>query len=106
VLASFLLRINGKLATMMKFFKLLGVTVCILALLFVVVAFVTQEPELAAKNAELNSVKNDIAKVQQENAQLAQEKKRVGSKEYIEEKARKNLGLVKNNEIIFFDVDK
>jgi len=85
---------------------LVVITVCFAAVAFVIVAFMTQEPQIAAKNAELNTVQSDIAKAKAEKAALEAEKKRVGSKEYIEEKARKNLGLVKPNEIIFFDIDK
>ena len=90
----------------MKRSNFLGVVVCILTVVFVVVAFVTQEPIISAKSAELKSVNSDMTNATSENVQLKKEKKRVGTKEFIEEVARRNLGLVKPNEIIFFDIDK
>jgi len=80
--------------------------ICFVAMIFVVIQFTIQGPQIAAKNAELNSVKADVEKAKTENAELAEKKKRVGTKEYIEQMAREKLGLVKKNEIIFFDVDK
>ena len=90
----------------MKHSNFLGVIVCILALVFVVVAFVTQEPDIVARNAEYKSINAEIAKAKSESIQLKEESKRVGTNKFIEEVARKDLGLVKNNEIIFFDIDK
>lgn len=80
--------------------------VTILCLVFVVVAFITQQPELSAKEAELASIKAEIQKATQENKKFTQESKLTGSKEYIEKVAREELGMVKKGEIIFIDIDK
>ena len=80
--------------------------VTILCLVFVVVAFITQQPELSAKKAELSSLNAEIQKAQKENEKYIKESKQVGTKEYIEKVAREELGMVKKGEIIFIDIDK
>jgi len=91
---------------MKKGSNLLGIIVVLLALFLICVALYNQQPDMTLKNAELESLNSDIAKAKSEYEALDIQSKRVGSLDFIEEIARRNLGLVKPNETIFYDIDK
>lgn len=65
-----------------------------------------QSSSLAAKEEELNKLKQQAMAVKQKNAELTYKESRLNDKEYIAELARKNLYFSKPDEIIFVLPDK
>lgn len=60
-----------------------------------------QSKEICRLQLESDSLNEDLAKAQREGKKLAELKDMSGSKEYIEQVARDELGLVRPDEIIF-----
>ena len=72
----------------------IGLAIYLLVLLF------TQQSTLDRNRASYRSLQNKIAGEQSENNRLQEEYDRIGTDEYIEEKARE-AGLVRSDEIVF-----
>lgn len=84
-----------------KLFKVL-VAVCILVALFLYLGQVMAYWKIKAELKELGSI---LATLREENERLREEIILLQDEEYIEMQARKNLGMVRPGETIFFVVD-
>lgn len=78
-------------------------------LIFVLVAYaavtlVSLQSQLQEKNAEADALAGEITAMEQENQRLEQAIENLDSDEGVEAVARQKLGLVKKNEIVFYDV--
>jgi cell division protein FtsL len=69
------------------------------------IALVKQEKMIRAQQKELDKIQSNIEQENELNKKLLQQKQEVKSDEYIEKIARENLGMIKDGEKIFIDVD-
>jgi cell division protein FtsL len=69
------------------------------------VVLVKQERMLRAQQRELEKIQSNIERENELNKKLLQQKQEVNTDEYIEKIARENLGMIKDGEKIFIDVD-
>lgn len=67
-----------------------------------IVTLIVAQQSLLDRNIEKNkSLQEDIKQVEQRIMELEDEKSKIGTDEYIEEKAREKLGYVKSDETVF-----
>lgn len=82
----------------------------IFAYLFFLICFATYVNHyykiLNDYNKQINQLSNEIELEKKNNAKLIEQIEYKNSNEYIEKIAREKLGMIKNNEIIFIDVNK
>jgi len=69
------------------------------------IVLVKQEKMMRAQQKELEEIQSNIERENELNKKLLQQKQEVNSDEYIEKIARENLGMIKDGEKIFVDVD-
>lgn len=69
------------------------------------IVFLKQERMMHAQQKELERVQSNIEQENELNKKLMQQKQEVNSDEYIEEIARESLGMIKDGEKVFVDVD-
>ncbi|HQA56642.1 MAG TPA: septum formation initiator family protein [Acetivibrio sp.] len=69
------------------------------------VVLVKQERMLRAQQRELEKIQSNIERENELNKKRLQQKQEVNTDEYIEKIARENLGMIKDGEKIFIDVD-
>lgn len=72
--------------------------------LYVGVNVFVQQPAIAQKKAEIENMKSKSEEARREGEKLQKEIKQSETDSYIEKRARE-LGLLKNNEKVFIDVD-
>ena len=85
---------------MRRIFKLRNLL--FLALAAGLVALIISQQSVLDRNIERNeALKENIQAAQQKIEDLAEEKSILGSDEYVERKARENLGYVKSDETVF-----
>ena len=85
---------------MRRIFKLRNLL--FLALAAGLVALIISQQSVLDRNIERNeALKENIQAAQQKIEDLEEEKSILGSDEYVERKARENLGYVKSNETVF-----
>lgn len=78
-------------------------------LIFVLIAYaavtlVSLQSQLQEKNAEADALSGQVTAMEQENRRLEQAIENLDTDEGVEAVARQKLGLVKKNEIVFYDV--
>lgn len=72
------------------------------ALAIVLIVLIVSQQSLLDRNLDKNaSLREDIKQMDQQIAELEEEKTKLGTDEYIEEKAREKLGYVKSDETVF-----
>jgi len=71
---------------------------------YATVTLVSLQNQVTAKNAEAAKLAGSISAAEQENQRLEQAIEALGTDEGVEAVARQKLGLVKKNEIVFYDV--
>ena len=75
-----------------------------LVIAFLLIKGVMSQPEINQNKEKIDSLNGQITKQQQKLDELDELAEKVDTDEYIEKVAREKLGLVKENEIIFYDV--
>lgn len=75
-----------------------------LVIAFLLIKGVMLQPEINQNKEKIDSLNGKITKQQQKLDELDELAEKVDTDEYIEKVAREKLGLVKENEIIFYDV--
>lgn len=75
-----------------------------LVIAFLLIKGVMLQPEINQNKEKIDSLNGQITKQQQKLDELDELAEKVDTDEYIEKVAREKLGLVKENEIIFYDV--
>lgn len=75
-----------------------------LVIAFLLIKGVMLQPEINQNKEKIDSINGQITKQQQKLDELDELAEKVDTDEYIEKVAREKLGLVKENEIIFYDV--
>ena len=75
-----------------------------LVIAFLLIKGVMLQPEINQNKEKIDSLNGQITKQQQKLDDLDELAEKVDTDEYIEKVAREKLGLVKENEIIFYDV--
>ena len=90
----------------MRFKKASLVTKILILVLvaYATVTLVSLQNQLTAKNEEAAVLAASISAAEQENHRLEQAINALGTDEGVEAVARQKLGLVKKNEIVFYDV--
>ncbi len=81
---------------------LLLAPVLVLFAVVMVIGFVSVQVEINVKNAELNAINDEIARIETENQQLARYLKADYKEEYIESIARDELGFARPEERIYY----
>jgi cell division protein FtsL len=82
-------------------------TIILIGLLFYSgVTMIDQQKIIYSKNKELQTVQSKIEEEKKTQEELQKEKEAVNSDEYIEKVAREKLGMVKQGEKIFVDINK
>ena len=71
---------------------------------FLLIKGVMQQPKITQNKDEINNLNVQITQQQEKLDDLDELATKVDTDEYIEKVAREKLGLVKENEIIFYDV--
>ncbi len=78
-----------------------------ITMIFIILSFSTylfyKYDTLLAYNNKINELNKKIDLANEENEELKYQTEYKNSEEYIEKLARDKLGMVKNNEIIFYD---
>ncbi len=67
---------------------------------------IKQQEVLYAKKFEMERIQAKIEEEEKLNEELKKQREMLSSDEYIEEIARKKLGMVRKNERVFIDVNK
>ena len=75
-----------------------------LVIAFLLIKGVMLQPEINQNKEKIDNLNGQITKQQQKLDELDELAEKVDTDEYIEKVAREKLGLVKENEIIFYDV--
>ena len=75
-----------------------------LVIAYLLIKGVMLQPEINQNKEKIDSLNGQITKQQQKLDDLDELAEKVDTDEYIEKVAREKLGLVKENEIIFYDV--
>ena len=85
-----------------------GVGILVLLVIFLYLAYigVGQQKLLYAKNLEKIKIENKIQDEMKVNEELEKEKEIINSDEYIEKVAREKLGMVKEDDKVFYDTGK
>ncbi len=74
-------------------------------LLYFAVTFINQQRLFYARQNELDELNEKIAQEEKTSRELKELMQIVGSDEYVEKIAREELGLIKENERIFIDIN-
>lgn len=92
----------------MKKNKKIRIGIILIATLLVYFSYITIEQEklLNAKNTELSNIQTNIQEEKKMKAKLNEQLQNVNTEEYIVKAARQKLGLVKEGERVFVDVNK
>ena len=73
---------------------------------YVCVTVIVQQTQIDALNDKRDELSGQITALEQQKDELEEEKEYVGSQEYAEQRAREELGWVKDGEILFKDADE
>ena len=92
---------DGKKKIRISWVKITGLVICTI-FIFVVGISVKNIYDLKGRQA---SLEEENHKLQQEKEELSMELENINSDEYIEEKARRELKLIKSNELVFYFPD-
>ncbi|MGI6776862.1 MAG: FtsB family cell division protein [Acetivibrionales bacterium] len=84
----------------------LGIVVVICILVYFAFVLIDQQTVLNQYNKDLKNMDRKIAEQEEINSQLKKQKDMLDSDEYVEEIARTKLGMVKQGEKVFVDVNK
>ena len=77
--------------------------ILVLVIFYAMITFINQQKVLNNYNAQVNSLKIDIAEAQKKQEELNNQKENVNSLEYIEALAREKLGMYMPNEKVYVD---
>ena len=77
--------------------------ILVLVIFYAMITFINQQKILNNYNAQVNSLKLDIAEAQKKQEKLNNQKDNVNSLEYIEALAREKLGMYMPNEKVYVD---
>ncbi|HCC03832.1 MAG TPA: hypothetical protein DEP51_03110 [Clostridiales bacterium] len=77
--------------------------ILVLVIFYAMITFINQQKVLNNYNAQVNSLKIDIAEAQKKQEELNNQKDNVNSLEYIEALAREKLGMYMPNEKVYVD---
>lgn len=88
-----------------RFSMFLAALVVVMLLVVVAVGSVSQKEKLAAYRQEENALEEQIALEMERKAALEEQEKFTNTRKYVEEMARKKLGLVYAGEVIFRQED-
>ena len=77
--------------------------ILVLVIFYAIITFINQQKVLNNYNAQVNSLKIDIAEAQKKQEELNNQKENVNSLEYIEALAREKLGMYMPNEKVYVD---
>lgn len=94
------------MGTIMRFTRSSLVTKILIFVLiaYAAVTLVSLQSQLQEKNAEADALSGQVTAMEQENRRLEQAIENLDTDEGVEAVARQKLGLVKKNEIVFYDV--
>lgn len=88
-------------------FKKSSILVKVIVAILIIYAMVTLiylQRQLSEKQYEREALQNEIAQVQQANADLRSDIEKMDTEEGIKDAAREKLGLVSEGEITFYDI--
>ncbi len=71
--------------------------------IYSVVTIISQASQIRANNEIINTQNEQLASEQKRAQELDEETAKIGTDEYIEQRAKEDLGYVKSNEKIFYD---
>lgn len=86
--------------------KTVIIAVVCIAVLYFSVTFIKQQITINQKNRELDEIKKKVEEATAQSERLNQELDKFNDPEYIERKARNELGMVRPNERVFVDSNK
>lgn len=75
-------------------------------LIYAAITFASQSNDLYIINLEIKQLQEKIAKEEEEKARLLKMRDEISSDESIEKIAREKLGMVKDGERVFVDINK
>ena len=97
---------NSKRGEHKEWFKGLVLGLMVAVMVAIGVRFYLGHRELQEKEREIAKLEEEIIQLEEEKGNLRGEIERVHSEEFIEQRAREKLGLVKEGELLYIIVDK
>lgn len=86
-------------------FKLLVLVIGLAIVVAVGIKFYLGYQELKAMDRKIASLKQDVKQLKEQKKELKAEIERVNSEEFVQQIARKKLGLIKEGEILYITVE-
>lgn len=83
-----------------------AIVVCGLIALVMVIAGIKKQPSINKNKEIINELNGQIAEQTKKQEEVDRMRENVNSDEYIEKIARDELGMVKNDEIVFVDISE